>query len=126
MHQAPFTGKSISSAYISPSRLVYSLPVQRLVTDPCLGAGRWETEEDQDGWLILVTSCTLGFGSLMISTKLGFPGQGKLGVGERSGQVGTHSSILAWEIPWTEKPGGLQSMGVRVRHDSAAKQQVVR
>ena len=24
----------------------------------------------------------------------------------------THSSILAWEIPWTEEPGGLQSMGV--------------
>ena len=24
----------------------------------------------------------------------------------------THSSILAWKIPWTEKPGGLQSMGV--------------
>ena len=24
---------------------------------------------------------------------------------------GTHSSILAWEIPWTEEPGGLQSMG---------------
>ena len=23
----------------------------------------------------------------------------------------THSSILAWEIPWTEEPGGLQSMG---------------
>ena len=23
----------------------------------------------------------------------------------------THSGILAWEIPWTEKPGGLQSMG---------------
>ena len=30
----------------------------------------------------------------------------------------THSSILAWEIPWTEEPGGLQSMGLqRVRHD---------
>ena len=30
----------------------------------------------------------------------------------------THSSILAWEIPWTEEPGGLQSMGSqRVRHD---------
>ena len=29
----------------------------------------------------------------------------------------THSSILIWEIPWTEKPGGLQSMGwQRVRH----------
>ena len=24
--------------------------------------------------------------------------------------MATHSSILAWEIPWTEKPGGLQSM----------------
>ena len=30
----------------------------------------------------------------------------------------THSSILAWEIPWTEEPGGLQSMGSqRVRHN---------
>ena len=25
--------------------------------------------------------------------------------------MGTHSSILAWEIPWTEEPGGLHSMG---------------
>ena len=25
--------------------------------------------------------------------------------------MATHSSILAWEIPWTEKPGRLQSMG---------------
>ena len=32
--------------------------------------------------------------------------------------VATHSSILAWRIPWTEDPGGLQSMGSqRVRHD---------
>ena len=30
----------------------------------------------------------------------------------------THSSTLAWKIPWTEEPGGLQSMGPqRVRHD---------
>ena len=30
----------------------------------------------------------------------------------------THSSILAWEIPWTEEPGGPQFMGLqRVRHD---------
>ena len=30
----------------------------------------------------------------------------------------THSSTLAWRIPWTEEPGGLQSMGLqRVRHD---------
>ena len=31
--------------------------------------------------------------------------------------VATHSSILAWKIPWTEEPGRLQSMGsLRVRH----------
>ena len=30
----------------------------------------------------------------------------------------THSSILAWKVPWTEDPGGLQSMGSqRVGHD---------
>ena len=30
----------------------------------------------------------------------------------------THSSILAWRIPWTEEPGGLQSIGLqRVGHD---------
>ena len=32
--------------------------------------------------------------------------------------MATHSSILAWGIPWTEEPGGLQSTGLqRVRHD---------
>ena len=31
-----------------------------------------------------------------------------------------HCSILAWKVPWTEEPGGLQSMGSRrVRHDRA-------
>ena len=31
--------------------------------------------------------------------------------------MATHSSILAWEIPWTEDPGGLQSLGLqRVMH----------
>ena len=38
--------------------------------------------------------------------------------------MATHSSILAWEIPWTAEPGGLQSMGSQgVRHDLATKQQ---
>ena len=32
-------------------------------------------------------------------------------------EMTTHFSILAWEIPWTEEPGGLQSMGLqRVIH----------
>ena len=39
-------------------------------------------------------------------------------------EMATHSSILAWRIPWTEEPGGLQSLGSqRVRHDLATKQQ---
>ena len=33
-------------------------------------------------------------------------------------ELATHSSTLAWEIPWTEEPGRLQSMGSqRVGHD---------
>ena len=36
----------------------------------------------------------------------------------------THSSILAWKIPWTEEPGGLQSMwSRRVRHNLETKEQ---
>ena len=35
-------------------------------------------------------------------------------------EVAVHSSILAWEIPWTEEPGRVQSMGLqRVGHDRA-------
>ena len=37
-------------------------------------------------------------------------------------EMAAHSSILAWEIPWTEEPGGLQSRGViRVGHDLVTK-----
>ena len=37
----------------------------------------------------------------------------------------THSGILAWEIPWTEEPGGLQSLGCKkgIGHDLVTKQQ---
>ena len=39
-------------------------------------------------------------------------------------EMAAHSSILAWKIPWTEKPSGLQSLGLqRVRRDLATKQQ---
>ena len=39
-------------------------------------------------------------------------------------EMATHSSILAWKIPWTEEPGELQSMGLqRVRLDLATKEQ---
>ena len=42
------------------------------------------------------------------------PGSGR----SPGGGSGTYSSILAWEIPWTDEPGGLQSMGLqKVGHD---------
>ena len=34
-----------------------------------------------------------------------------LGLEDLEKEMATHSSMLAWEIPWTEEPGGLQSMG---------------
>ena len=38
--------------------------------------------------------------------------------GEMEKAMAPHSSTLAWKIPWTEEPGGLQSMGsLRVGHD---------
>ena len=37
-----------------------------------------------------------------------------------------HSSILAWEIPWTEEPGELQSMGVAKELDTAKQQQHIK
>ena len=39
-------------------------------------------------------------------------------------EMATHSSILAWKVPWTKEPGGLQSMGLqRVRHNLAIELQ---
>ena len=39
-------------------------------------------------------------------------------------EMATHSSILAWEIPWTEEPGGLKSMGSQKSgHNLVTKQQ---
>ena len=36
--------------------------------------------------------------------------------------MATHSSVLVWEIPWTEEPGGLESVGSeRVTHDLATE-----
>ena len=36
-------------------------------------------------------------------------------------EMATHSSILAWKIPWTEKPGGLQYVGSKEGHNLATK-----
>ena len=43
------------------------------------------------------------------------PGSGRIPLEK---EMATHSSILAWKIPWTEEPGGLQSRrSPRVGHD---------
>ena len=56
---------------------------------------------------VKASACTVGdLGSI--------PGSGR----PPEKEMATHSSILAWRIPWAEKPGRLQSTGLqRVRHD---------
>ena len=50
----------------------------------------------------------------MQKTQVEFPGQED----PMENDMATHSSILAWRIPWTEEPGGLQSMeSQRVGHN---------
>ena len=58
---------------------------------------------------------TAGKESVFNAGDLGsIPGLGR----SPGGGHGNHSTILSWESPWTEEPGGLQSMGSqRVRHD---------
>ena len=57
--------------------------------------------------------------------------EGDAGLIPRSGrslekEMATYSSILAWEIPWTEEPGGPQSMGwQRVEHDLVTEQEEI-
>ena len=53
---------------------------------------------------------------MMWETRVQIPGSGR----SPEKEMATHSSILAWRIPWMEEPGGLQSMGSqRVGHDQA-------
>ena len=51
---------------------------------------------------------------------MGYSPRGRKEVDTTELLIATHSSTLAWKIPWTEEPGGLQSMGsLRVGHDLA-------
>jgi len=66
-------------------------------------------------WVSLVAKMVKNL-PVMQETKVRFPGQED----PLEKRMATHSSILAWRIPWTEEPGGLQSMGwKRVRHNRA-------
>ena len=64
-------------------------------------------------WASLVAQTVKRLPAMRETQVLSLAQQDPLGKG-----MATHSSILAWEIPWTEEPGGLQSMGLqRVRQD---------
>ena len=59
-----------------------------------------------------------------LPAKAGDPGLSLGGEDSLEKETAAHSSILAWEIPWTEEPVRLQSMRLqRVRHNLATKQQ---
>ena len=68
--------------------------------------------------------CSRSWTSLVIQTVKNLPAMQETGV-QSLGQedalgkgMATHSNILAWRVPWTEKPGRLQSIGwQRVGHD---------
>ena len=68
-------------------------------------------------WASLMTQ-TINNVSAIQETRVRFLGQED--PLEKEKGMATHSSILAWRIPWTEEPGGLQSMGLqRAGHDRA-------
>ena len=85
--------------------------------------------EETSMYNILNSDSRMPSSSLISTNPLGFPGgsdskEFTYNAGDPGGLdplekgMATHSSILAWRIPWTEEPGRLQSMGSqRVRHD---------
>ena len=75
-------------------------------------------------WEVLVLSTVFFLASLMTQIVKNLPAMQETRVCSLGQEdplekgMATHSSTLAWRIPWTEEAGGLQSMGLhRVRHD---------
>ena len=57
------------------------------------------------------SSCSLGLPRWLRGEESTCPVQSLGGQDPLQKEITTHSSILAWEAPWTEEPGGLQSIG---------------
>ena len=73
--------------------------------------------------LLLITNCRYLQASLVVQMVRNLPGMQETQVQSLGWEeplergMATHSSVLAWRIPWTEEPGGLQSKGLqRVGH----------
>ena len=114
----PWVGKIPSRRKWQPTPLF--LPGEFHEQGSLVGYSPWGSKElDTMEWLTL---------SLMAQIVKNLPAVLKTGI-QSLGQednlekgMETHSSILAWRIPWTEEPGGQQSMGSqRVGHDRVTK-----
>ena len=84
----------------------------------CIGGGNplqfsyLENPRDGGAWLAAV------YGVAQSPTRLKRLSSSSSSIKKVEKTMATHSSILAWKIPWTEEPGRLQSMGsLRVRHN---------
>ena len=78
----------------------------------------WGTDERSQNVISLVISRGVHRDSLVAQTVKNLPAMWEVQVGSLEKEMTTHSSMLAWKIPWMEEPGGLQSIASqRVRHD---------
>ena len=59
------------------------------------------------------SSCSLGLPRWLRGVESTFPVQSLGGLDPLQKEIATYSSIPAWETPWIEEPGGLQSMGLQ-------------
>ena len=80
-----------------------------------------EVNEVSSSQSLLAPRRSLDVGSKHVGIRLSMQETGVQSLGREDPlekEMATHSSILAWRIPWTEEPGGLQSTGSqRVGHD---------
>ena len=83
--------------------------------------GQWSYHQK---WTILLMRHLIGEASLVTQMVKNLPAMQEIRVQSLGGTdslekgMATHSSILAWKIPWTKEPGRLQSLGLqRVRHN---------
>ena len=96
---------------------------------PPLGVQQYFSEDGHLLWLwgslletYLLVNMSHIFQCLLLQERQEMQVQSPGGEDPLEKEMATHSSILAWRIPWTEEPGRLQSMGLqRVGHDWAAK-----
>ena len=101
--QRVFPNQGLNPGFLHFRQILYSLSHQRRPNGPLLF-------KHQDIWAYLGISCHHTQG-LTLTKSLGWEDPLEEG-------IVSHSSILAWRISWTEKPGRLQSIGLhRVRDD---------